>query len=100
MQLTYESAAYFSPDKLPVLRALMRRYQAAKRIAFNRLLESQPQQVIVEQLRRFSLLSNARYIRSAITEARALIQSQRELVPLYYREAQWREQEARQRLIT
>ncbi|MFQ5979487.1 MAG: IS200/IS605 family accessory protein TnpB-related protein [Candidatus Heimdallarchaeota archaeon] len=68
----------------------MRRYQATKRVAFKRLLEGQKRQAIVDQVRALGLLSNARYIRSAIDEAQALIQSQHELVNLYHKEARWR----------
>ena len=98
MQLTYESAAHLVPAQHSALRDLMRRYQATKRIAFNRLLEGQSRQVIVDHIRHLGVLSNARYIRSAIDEAQALIQSQQELVLLYSWEAQWRVQEAQQRL--
>ncbi|MFX0200632.1 MAG: IS200/IS605 family accessory protein TnpB-related protein [Candidatus Hodarchaeota archaeon] len=100
MQLTFESAAYLIPDQPGVLRDLMCRYQTTKRIAFNRLREGQSRQIIVDHIRQLGVLSNARYIRSAIDEAQALIQSQLDLVPLYLREAQWRAQEAHQRLIT
>ncbi|MHA2233154.1 MAG: hypothetical protein ACXAB4_11780, partial [Candidatus Hodarchaeales archaeon] len=98
MQLTYEGAAYFTPDQQKGLQNLMRHYQATKRFAFKRLLENHSRQVIVDSIRQRSLLSNARYIRSAIAETQALIRSQHELVPLYYREAQWRAQQAHQRL--
>jgi IS605 OrfB family transposase len=100
MQLTYESAAHLAPDQHSGLRDLMRHYQTTKRIAFNCLLEGQSRQVIVDHIRQLGLLSNARYIRSAIDEAQALIQSQRELVPLYSREAQWRAQEVQQQFST
>ncbi len=96
--LYHEGTAYLPREYHPLVRALMRRYQVTKRIAFNRLLEGQSRQGIVEYIRRYELLVNARYIRSAIAEAQALIQSQQELVPLHYREAQWRAKEAHQRL--
>ena len=89
MQLTYEGATYLTPAQQRVVHELMRRFQAAKRVAFNCLLKDQPRQTIVERIRRLNLLSNARYIRSVIAQAQALIHSQHELVPLYYRETQW-----------
>ncbi|MFW9915836.1 MAG: hypothetical protein ACFFGZ_09535 [Candidatus Thorarchaeota archaeon] len=100
MQLTFEGSAYLPREHHLLVRTLMRSYQTTKRVAFNRLLEGQPRQDIVEHVRRYGLLTNARYIRSAIAEAQALIQSQLELVQLHYREAQWRAQEAHQRLTT
>ncbi|MFX0114754.1 MAG: hypothetical protein ACFFB3_09405 [Candidatus Hodarchaeota archaeon] len=99
MQLTYEGEAALPREHHLQVRTLIRRYQVTKRFAFNRLLEGQSRQIIVEGIRRLGLLSNARYIQSAIAEAQALIQSQTELIPLYYREAQWRAQETQQRLI-
>ncbi len=98
MQLTYEGATYLTPVQQRVVHELMRHFQAAKRVAFNCLLKDQPRQTIVERIRRLNLLSNARYIRSAIAQAQALIHSQHELVPLYYRETQWRKWDAQQRL--
>ncbi|MHA2230937.1 MAG: hypothetical protein ACXAB4_00365 [Candidatus Hodarchaeales archaeon] len=49
-------------------------------------------------MRALCLLSNARYIRSAIEEAQALIRSQHELVRLYHREARWRVKTTKKRL--
>jgi predicted transposase len=98
MQLTYEGAWYPSPEQRLVVQDLMRRYQITKRVAFKRLLEGHKRQAIVDQVRASGLLSNARYIRSAIGEAQALIQSQHELVRLYHREAQWRVKTSNKRL--
>ncbi len=98
MQLTYEGAWYPTAEQRVVVQDLMRRYQAAKRVAFNRLLESHKRQAIVDQVRALGVLSNARYIRSAIEEAQALIQSQHELVRLYHQEARWRVKTANKRL--
>jgi IS605 OrfB family transposase len=98
MQLTYEGAWYPTPEQRVVVQDLMRRYQATKRVAFKRLLKGHKRQAIVDQVRALGLLSNARYIRSAIEEAQALIQSQYELVRLYYKEAQWRVKTANKRL--
>ncbi|MHA2368735.1 MAG: hypothetical protein ACXADX_07945, partial [Candidatus Hodarchaeales archaeon] len=98
MQLTYEGAWYPTPEQRMVVQDLMRRYQTAKRVAFKRLLKGHKRQAIVDQVRALSLLSNARYIRSAIEEAQALIQSQHELVRLHHREAQWRVKIAKKRL--
>jgi len=61
-----------------------------KRIAFNRLLEGQPRQTIVTSIRLLKILTNARYIRSAIEEAAALIKSQKKLVKLYCKETTWK----------
>ncbi len=90
MQLTYEGAWYPTPEQRLVVQDLMRRYQTTKRVAFKRLLKSHKRQAIVDEVRALGVLSNARYIRAAIEEAQALIQSQHELVKLYRREAQWR----------
>ncbi len=98
MQLTYEGAWYPTAEQRVVVQDLMRRYQVTKRIAYNRLLEGYKRQAIVDQVRALSVLSNARYIRSAIEEGQALIQSQHELVRLYHREAQWRVKTTKKRL--
>jgi predicted transposase len=98
MQLTYEGAWYPTPEQRALMQDLMRRYQAAKRIAYKRLLKSHKRQAIVDQVRALGLLSNARYIRSAIEEAQALLQGQHELVRLYHQEARWRVKTTSKRL--
>ncbi|MFX0090442.1 MAG: hypothetical protein ACFFBD_01670 [Candidatus Hodarchaeota archaeon] len=89
MQLTFEAAGYPQASALPQIQELMRKFQTVKRVAFNRLLEGQARQPIVETIRELAILSNARYVRSAIEEAKSVIQSQHELVKLYYREYTW-----------
>lgn len=89
MQLTFEAAWYPKEDDHNQIQELMRKFQNVKRIAFNRLLEGQERQTIVEAIRELQVLSNARYVRSAIVEAQSLISSQHELVKLYYSEYSW-----------
>ncbi|MFX0092545.1 MAG: IS200/IS605 family accessory protein TnpB-related protein [Candidatus Hodarchaeota archaeon] len=89
MQLTFEAAGYPQASTQNHINELMRKFQTVKRIAFNRLLEGQARQSIVETIRELAILSNARYVRSAIEEAKSVIQSQHELVKLYYREYAW-----------
>ncbi len=90
VQLTYEAAWYPSPSQTIVILELMRRFQCVKRLAFNYLLKKQKRQSIVTQIRKQGVFTNARYIRSAIEEAKALITSQKELVPLYCQETHWK----------
>ncbi|MFX1537621.1 MAG: hypothetical protein ACFFDI_25775 [Promethearchaeota archaeon] len=89
MQLTFEAAGYPKETNHGPIQELMRSYQNVKRIAFNRLLEGQERQTIVETIRELGVLSNARYVRSAIEEAKSVIKSQHELVKLYYNEYAW-----------
>ena len=98
MQLTFEAAWYPSKRQKKVIQDHMRRFQIVKRIAFKRLLEGHTRQSIVTIIRQQSLLSNARYIRSAIEEAQATIQAQHVLVNLYCKENAWQVQQAAQRL--
>ena len=94
MQLTFEAVWFPSKNQKEIIQDHMRRFQSVKRIAFNRLLEGQIRQPIVTQIRQLDLLSNARYIRSAIDEAKALILAQHELVDLSCQEAAWKVQQA------
>ena len=98
MQLTFETAWYPREQQQQIIVDHMNRFQIVKRIAFKRLLEGHTRQPIVTQIRRLKLLSNARYIRSAIEEAKATIQAQHELVNLYCKENAWKVKQAGQRL--
>lgn len=98
MQLTFEGTWQINASQQILLQALMRHYQSGKRLAFNRLLDGLSRQPIVEKIRELGILSNARYIRSAIEEAKAIITSQKELVRLYVREYTWNEKRARQKM--
>ena len=62
---------------------LMRRLQSAKRTAFKRLLEvtSSEKEIRKELSEKFIL--NSKYVDSAIIDAKAIIDSQRELLPYY-----------------
>ena len=86
MQLTCETAWYPTKKQQQIIQAHMSRFQTVKRLAFKRLLEGQLRQSIVKRIREINLFSNARYIRSAIEEAKATLQAQQELVNLYCRE--------------
>ena len=98
MQLTVETAWYPSKTQQQVIQDHMSRYQIVKRIAFKRLLEGHTRQSIVTQIRKLNLLSNARYIRSAIEDTKATIKAQQELIPLYCKESAWKVQQTSQRL--
>ena len=98
MQKTLEAAWYPSTEQQQIIQDHMKRFQIVKRVAFRRLLEGYLRQPIVTQIRKLNLLSNARYIRSAIEDAKATIQSQQELVKLYCKESAWKVQQADQRL--
>jgi len=90
MHLTYEAAWYPSQEQQVIIQDHMRRFQSVKRLAFKQRLEGQARQLIVNQVREHGLLSNARYIRSAIEEAKALIRAQHQLVDLYRQESAWK----------
>ena len=94
--MTFEAAWFPSKAQEELLYEQMQRFQSVKRIAYNRLIENQSRQQIVTRIRQLALLSNARYIRSAIEEATAAIQAQHELVKLYCREAAWQVKQASQ----
>lgn len=98
MQLTFEAAWHPKEDDHNQIQELMRKFQNVKRIAFNRLLEGQERQTIVEAIRELKILSNARYVRSAIVEARSLISSQHKLVKRYDSESSWNYKLARKEL--
>ncbi|MHA2052914.1 MAG: hypothetical protein ACW99F_04865 [Candidatus Hodarchaeales archaeon] len=98
MQLTVEKAWYPDEKQQQIIGDQMNRFQTVKRFAFKRLLEGNTRQPIVTKIRQLKLLSNARYIRSAIEDAKATIQSQHELVNLYCRESAWKVKQASQRL--
>ncbi len=100
MQLTCETAWYPTKKQQQIIQAYMSRFQTVKRFAFKRLLEGQLRQSIVKRVREINLFSNARYIRSAIEEAKATLQAQQELVQLYCKETAWKVQQAKQRLKT
>jgi predicted transposase len=96
MQLTIETAWYPAEKQQQIIQDHMNRFQIVKRIAFKRLLEGHSRQPVVTQIRQLKILSNARYIRSAIEDAKATIQSQHELVNLYYKENAWKVKQAGQ----
>ncbi|MFX0210992.1 MAG: hypothetical protein ACFFDT_33750 [Candidatus Hodarchaeota archaeon] len=98
MQLTVETAWYPTKRQQQVIQDQMSRYQNVKRISFKEIIKSQARQPIVTQIRQLNLLSNARYIRSAIEDAKAAIKAQRELIPLYCKESAWKVQQASQKL--
>jgi len=98
MQLTIETAWYPAEKQQQIIQDHMKRFQIVKRIAFKQLLEGHTRQPIVNQIRQQKILSNARYIRSAIEDAKAAIQAQHELVNLYYKENTWKVKQAGQRL--
>ncbi len=98
MQITLETAWYPSIEQHQIIQDHMRRFQIVKRVAFKCLLKGHARQPIVTWIRKLNLLSNARYIRSAIEEAKAIIQAQQELVSLYCKESAWKFQQVSQRL--
>ncbi len=98
MQITLEAAWYPSTVQHQIIQDHMRRFQIVKRVAFKCLLKGHARQTIVTRIRKLNLLSNARYIRSAIEEAKAIIQAQQKLVSLYCKESTWKIQQTRRRL--
>jgi IS605 OrfB family transposase len=98
MHLTYEAAWYPSQEQQVIIQDQMRRFQSVKRLAFKQLQQGQKRQSIVTQVRKQGLLTNARYIRSAIEEAKALIKAQHQLVHLYCQESAWKVQQTTTRL--
>lgn len=62
---------------------LMRCFQSAKRTAFKRLLEGTFKIKEIEQEIAEKFVLNSTYARSAISDAEAIIDSQRELLPYY-----------------
>ncbi|MHA2298522.1 MAG: hypothetical protein ACXAEU_17755 [Candidatus Hodarchaeales archaeon] len=99
VQLTYEAALYLSEEQRFLLWNMMRRQQSAKRIAINGLLEGWKRQDIVERIRQIGILTNARYTRSAIEDAKTVIASQRELVWLYKKESEWKYRQTTEMLM-
>ncbi|MFW9905572.1 MAG: hypothetical protein ACFFFH_14615 [Candidatus Thorarchaeota archaeon] len=98
MQITLEGAWYPSIEQHQIIQDHMRRFQIVKRVAFKCLLKRHARQPIVTHIRKLKLLSNARYIRSAIEEVKATIQAQRKLISLYCKESAWKAQRTSQRL--
>jgi predicted transposase len=98
MQLTIEAAWYPAEKQQQIIKDHMNRFQIVKRYAFKRLLEGYTRQPIVGQIRQQEILSNARYIRSAIEDAKATIKAQHELVNLYCKENVWKVKQTSQRL--
>ena len=62
---------------------LMRRFQSAKRTAFKRLLEGTIDEKEIQKEIAEKFMQNSRYVESAILDAKAIIDSQRELLPYY-----------------
>ena len=62
---------------------LMMRYCSARRFAFNRLLEGNTVNQTVHLLQDTTLSLNWRYFEHAAKDAEAIIESQKELLPLY-----------------
>lgn len=98
MQLTFEAAWFPSIEQHQIIQDHMRRFQIVKRVAFKYLLKGYTRQPIVAIIRELNLLNNARYIRSAIEEARTIIKAQQKLVSLYYKENTWKAKQATQYL--
>ncbi|MFX0161795.1 MAG: hypothetical protein ACFE68_00235 [Candidatus Hodarchaeota archaeon] len=62
---------------------LMRRFQSAKRTAFKRLVEGGNKNKGLEKELVENFILNSEYARSAISDAKAIMDSQRELLPYY-----------------
>ncbi len=98
MQIPLEAAWYPSTEQQQIIQDHMKRFQIVKRVAFKCLLKGHARQPIVTWIRKLNLLSNARYIRSAIEEAKAIILARQELVSLYCKESAWKVKQADKRL--
>ncbi|MFQ6072766.1 MAG: hypothetical protein ACE5KT_08730, partial [Methanosarcinales archaeon] len=81
MQITVRS--YLELESNGVLDNLMRLYSSAKRYAYNRLLEgNKSKNELKKEIQRvFSI--NARYSNAVIEDAKAVINSQKKLLPIY-----------------
>ena len=62
---------------------LMRRFQSAKRTAFKRLVKGAIEEKEIQKELAEKFILNSKYVESAILDAKAIIDSQRELLPYY-----------------
>jgi predicted transposase len=84
--LTYKGIIVKPDNKsLSKLKALMRKFQSAKRYSYKRILEGLNRKEVVS-LTKPIFINNSRYMRDAHLEAKAAIESQKELLPLYIEE--------------
>jgi predicted transposase len=84
--ITYKGIIVKPDNKsLSKLKALMRKFQSAKRYSYKRILEGLNRKEVVS-LTKPIFINNSRYMRDAHLEAKAAIESQKELLPLYIEE--------------
>jgi len=85
-KITY-TGVIVEPDKESIskLKALMRKFQSAKRYSYKRICEGLNRKDTVS-LTKPIFINNSRYMRDAYLEAQAAIDSQKELLPLYIEE--------------
>ena len=84
MQFTFKlELTGLSMEDRAMIDDLMSRYCSARRFAFNRLLEGNTVNQTVHLLQDTSLSLNWRYFEHAAKDAEAMIESQKELLPLY-----------------
>ena len=76
---------------------LMRKFQAAVRFSYNRLVEGMSKKQLVPLLQE-KFIPNARYCQWAADKAQGTIDSQTELLPLYLREVEAKIEKSRQKL--
>ncbi|MFQ6121152.1 MAG: hypothetical protein ACE5KE_14850, partial [Methanosarcinales archaeon] len=84
MQITVRS--YLELEPKGVLDNLMRVYSSAKRYAYNRLLENQKTKNEIKKEIQYKFNLNARYAYAAIEDAKAVINSQKKLLPIYVKD--------------
>ena len=84
MQFTFKlELTGLSMEDRAMIDDLMSRYCSARRFAFNRLLEGNTVNQTVHLLQDTTLSLNWRYFEHAAKDAEAIIESQKELLPLY-----------------
>jgi predicted transposase len=77
---------------------ICRVFQSMNRTAYNRLIEGKTQREVERILLERFAVSNLLWRRNAIIQARGTIRSQRELLPSYVKELDWKIQRVKRRL--
>ncbi|RLF13551.1 MAG: hypothetical protein DRN06_08465 [Thermoprotei archaeon] len=97
MQFTVRAKLLPDEDDEIKLSTLSRVFPSMVRFAYNRLIEEHKTYDVVRMLYD-KFIPNARWCQWAVKEAQAVINSQKELLPLYVEDLKWRLERARKRL--